>query len=476
MSAATRREILKRATMLAAVGAPPFAMNFLPFNAYAASTTGYRALVCVFLFGGMDCHDTVLPYDQAEYDAYARIRQSLFSQYQGLAGGSTRTRDRLLALTPDNASALGGRQFALPEALTPMRDLFAAGKAAIVSNVGPLVQPINRSQLQSGSVRAPARLFSHNDQQSTWVASAPEGARFGWGGRLGDMALASGANAARTAFTAISANGNTVFLTGQQAAQFQVSSTGGVQINALSGTSLYRSSGAPQTVSDIVQDSQNQRTNLFEKDVATTYRQSIANNRDLTAALQAVAPFATQFPANNGLARQLNIVARIIAARATLGVSRQVFFVGTGGFDTHSTQAQSLTGLHGGLAAAVKAFHDTTVELGVADSVTTFTASDFGRTLNVNGDGTDHGWGAHHFVVGGSVQGNQVLGQFPPAAVNHAQDSGGGRLIPTTSVEQYAGAMARWFGLSDSEVGQALPGIANFNANALNLFRPGTLA
>ena len=475
MSNATRREILKRASMLAAAGAAPFAMNLLPINAFAASGSGYRALVCVFLFGGMDCHDTLLPYDQAEYNAYAAIRQSLMAQYAGLAGGSSRTRDRLLALTPDNASSFAGRQFALPEALAPIHGLFAAGKAAVVANVGPLIQPTNRTQWQARSARTPARLFSHNDQQSTWVAAAPEGARYGWGGRLGDMALASGVNS-RAAFTAISASGNTVFLTGQQALQFQVSASGGVQIGAITGTSLYRSSGAPQAVSDILQDPQNLETNLFEKDVTSVYRQSIANNRDLTAALQSLPPLTTQFPANNGLARQLAIVARMIAVRGTLGVSRQIFFVSTGGFDTHSVQAQALTGLHGGVASAVKAFYDATVELGVADSVATFTASDFGRTLNVNGDGTDHGWGAHHFVVGGSVRGNRIIGDPPPAAINHSQDSGGGRLIPGLSVEQYAADLARWFGLSSAEVQQALPGVVNFNANAVNLFQPTAYA
>lgn len=476
MSAVTRREIMRRAGALAAAGAAPFAMNLLPFGAAnAASTGGYRALVCVFLFGGMDTHDALIPYDQNEYNAYAAIRQSLFQQYAAQPGGSSRARDRLLALTPDDAAGLGGRQFALPEALAPMRDLFAAGNAAVVSNVGPLIQPINRTQFNARSVRAPSRLFSHNDQQSTWVASAPEGARYGWGGRLGDMALASNANS-RSAFTAVSASGSTVFLTGEQTLQFQISASGPVQISALTGQTLYRSSSAPASLGAVVQDSANAKTNLFERDLTSVFRTAIGNNRDLVAALQSLPPLTTQFPANNSLAQQLNIVARMIAVRNAIGVRRQVFFVSMGGFDTHSNQAPALAGLHQRIAGAMKAFYDATVELGVANDVTAFTASDFGRTLAVNGDGTDHGWGSHHFVVGGSLRGNRIIGDPPPAAINHAQDSGGGRLIPTLSVEQYAGNLARWFGLTDSEVLAALPGIANFNANAVDLFQSGAIS
>lgn len=475
MSAVTRREIMRRAGMLAAAGAAPFAMNLLPFSAAQASSTGgYRALVCVFLFGGMDCHDSFLPYDQAQYDAYAAIRQSLFQQYAAQPGGSARARDRLLALSPDNAAAFGGRQFALPEALSPIRDLFSAGKAAVIANVGPIIQPTNRTQFNARSVRTPSRLFSHNDQQSTWVASAPEGARYGWGGRLGDMALASNANS-RSAFTAISASGSTVFLTGQQTLQFQISAGGPVQISGLTGQSLYRSASAPAALGDIMQDSANTKTSLLERDVTSVFRTSIGNNRDLVAALQSLPPLSTQFPANNSLAQQLNIVARMIAVRNTVGVRRQVFFVSMGGFDTHSNQAPALASLHQRIAGAMKAFYDATAELGVANDVTAFTASDFGRTLAVNGDGTDHGWGAHHFVVGGALRGNRIIGDPPPPALNHAQDSGGGRLIPTVSVEQYAGNLARWFGLTDSEVASALPGIVNFDRTTVDLFQSGAI-
>lgn len=472
MSACTRREILKRGSILAASGASPFAFNLLPFNALAASTTGYRAMVCVFLFGGMDCHDTVIPYDDASYNQYASIRQSLFQQYGALPGGSSRTKARLLPLAPTNAGDFPGLEFALPEALAPIRDLFNAGQAAIVANAGPLIEPLDRSAYR-GSGRRPVRLFSHNDQQSTWMASAPEGARYGWGGRMADMAIAATANA-NASFTAVSASGASVYLVGQTAGSFPVGAQGPVQINSIATGSLYGSSAAPAILAEQVQDSANERTNLFERDVATVYRQSIGLNRDLTAALSAQSPLTTAFPANNGLASQLQIVARIIAARNTLGMRRQIFFVSTGGYDTHSGQAPALTGLHTALAGAMRAFYDATVELGVANDVTTFTASDFGRTLTVNGDGTDHGWGAHHFVIGGSVSGARILGRMPPPATNHSQDSGNGRLIPAVSVEQYAAGIGRWFGLADSELRDALPNLPNF-AGPLDLFQPGSI-
>lgn len=472
MSQSSRREMLRRAGILAAYGASPFAMNLMPFNALAASTTGYKALVCVFLFGGMDCHDTVIPYDAPSYNQYATVRQSLLSQYAGLPGGSTRTIDRLLALNPSNAGSLGGLQFALPPALSPMRDLFNSGQAAIIANSGPLIEPLTRAQYQS-SGRRPVRLFSHNDQQSTWMASAPEGARYGWGGRLADMAIASSANA-NASFTAVSASGATVFLVGDTASTFPVGAQGPVQINSIATNNIYGSPVAPALIAEQVQDSGNFRTNLFERDVATVHRQSIGLNRDLSVALSSQSPLTTVFPANNGLASQLQIVARIIATRNTLGMRRQVFFVSTGGYDTHSTQAQALSGLHTTLATALRAFYDATVELGVQNDVTAFTASDFGRTLTVNGDGTDHGWGAHHFAIGGSVNGNRILGAMPPPATNHSQDSGNGRLIPVVSVEQYAASLGRWFGLTDSEVRDALPGIVNF-PGPIDLFQAGAI-
>jgi uncharacterized protein (DUF1501 family) len=273
----------------------------------------------------------------------------------------------------------------------------------------------------------------------------------------------------------VSVSGNIVYLVGQTASSFSLGSGGPTEIGVIDRTSLYGSSMLPGRIAETVQDTAGRRRNLLERDVASVHRASISLNRDLETALTAQAPLVTTFPAGNGLASQLQTVARMIAARSTLGLSRQIFFVSTGGYDTHSTQAQSLTGLHTTLANAVRAFYDSTVELGVQNDVTLFTASDFGRTLAVNGDGTDHGWGAHHFVVGGSVNGNRILGAMPPAAINHDQDSGGGRLIPVVPVEQLAGSLGQWFGLTPSELQSALPNIGNFPSPTIDLFQPGAI-
>ena len=471
MAYVSRRSFLKGSS-LAFVGAGTgLAANLATFNAFAADTSGYKALVCLFLFGGMDTYDTVLPYDTTNYNSMATIRQSLFSQYAGQPGGNSRARERLVPLNPLNQSDLGGLEFAFPEQYQPLHDLFASENLAVVGNVGPLIQPLNRDQFRARSVPVPSRLFSHNDQQSTWMASAPEGAQFGWGGRMADLMLAADANTG-TSFTAISAAGNAVFLSGQTARQLQVSTNGARSISGVDSSSLYGSSSIPGLWSDVLLDSGDSLTNLFERDATAVTRRAIQANRDLAAALDAAPPLATPFPGSS-LGRQLNIVARMIGVRSQLGVNRQVYFVSTGGFDTHSNQATAIPNLQSNIAGSVRAFYDATVELGIDNDVTLFTASDFGRTLRDNGDGTDHGWGSHQLVIGGAVRGRRVFGQMPETGFGHAQDSNNGRLIPTTSVDQYAASLGRWFGLSDSEVQQAMPATANFSPFALDLFGAG---
>lgn len=464
----SRRDFLKSATAMSLGGAAGFAFDLNRFNAFAADVSGYKALVCVFMFGGMDGHDTVIPYDTASYNQYAGIRNALLGQYNGLVGGSTRTRDRLLPLNLINASDFPGRQFALPPELGPLHQLIDQGNGAIVSNVGPLVVPMNRTEYRNGSAPRPPRLFSHNDQQSVWMASQPEGASFGWGGRIADMALTSAANPDST-FTAISASGNTVFLSGEIVGQYQVGSSGPAEIRGVGDNSLYGSQGLPALFESHLRSEGQSLPNVLRRDFVNVVDTSIDANRTLRDSFENASPFTTTFP-DSRLGRQLQVVAQIIALRATLGVSRQVFFVSTGGFDTHSNQANSIPNLHSNIAASMRSFYDATVELGVANDVTSFTASDFGRTLTVNRDGTDHGWGGHHFVVGGGVAGNRMYGDFPEAAIGHSQDVNNGRLIPTTSVDQYAATLGGWFGLNNTELRDALPGLTNFSNQDIGLF------
>tara|TARA_R110000823_G_scaffold139607_7_gene269542 strand:- start:3606 stop:5006 length:1401 start_codon:yes stop_codon:yes gene_type:complete len=456
-----RRDFLKTFMSLAAVSAGGSALQCLPVSPAAAATVDdYRALVCVFLFGGMDCHDTVLPHDDASYASYAQLRSSLLDGYTSQPGGSSRALQNLLALAPAGAD-FGGRQFALPPQLGGLHTLFNAGQAAIVGNVGPLVEPTDRDAFLAGTARVPARLFSHNDQQSTWMSFAPEGAQLGWGGRFGDAAVQSGANV-ESIFSQISLAGNSVFLTGDLVSPYQISASGVPSIALIEAAQ--RRSGA--AVGGIMRDhfaSANATfDNLFARDFVNLSRVSLDANDTLERALrEGGSGLAAAFPAS-ALGAQLQAVAQTIAVREVLGARRQVFFVALGGFDTHATQAADLPALQQDLGDSIAAFYAATQELGVADSVTTFTAADFGRTLTVNGDGTDHGWGGHQFVVGGAVNGGEIYGDIPPPLLEHAQDAGNGRLIPTTSVEQFAAPLGRWFGLSEPELTAALPGLGAF--------------
>lgn len=464
----TRRNLLKltAAAPLAMTGGS-LVSTLASMNAQAMDTAGYKALVCVFLFGGMDCHDTVLPYDLSSYNSYARIRSSLLAAYASQPGGSSRQRSALLPLTPATAD-FGGRQFALPPQMSALHTLFQEGNAAIVGNVGPLIQPTDRAAFLQGSATVPRRLFSHNDQQSTWMSFAPEGSQLGWGGRFGDSAARASANM-ENIFSQISVAGNTVFLSGEQVGPYQIGVDGVPSIFLLDRVG----NGVPASLEPVLRahftSAGADRSNLLERDFINLSQVSYAANDLLGDALQSAPEFTTNFPGSS-LGAQLRAVARTISVRDVLGASRQIFFVGLGGFDTHSAQASELPGLQRDISDSIAALYAATREMGIESAVTTFTAADFGRTLTVNGDGTDHGWGSHHFVVGGAVQGRDIYGDIPVSELGHSQDSGNGRLIPSVSVEQLAAPLGAWYGLSPAEIAQALPGLSSFPGAQLALF------
>ena len=454
----SRRHLLKGigATTLSAATLSSLGTALNGFQAAsAAEVTGYKALVCVFLLGGCDTHDVLLPYDQTSYDKFSNIRTSMLSQYA--SQGASRARADLLQLSPTNSADFGGRQFALPPEMSGIHGLFEAGNAAIVANTGPLVVPVNRTQFNSKSVQLPKQLFSHNDQQSTWASGGPEGASYGWGGLFADAVNASGANTNKE-FTTISTLSNELFLTGQTVAPYQVSSDGAQEIQALQE---FTDSQLNDILRRHFRAMDFQRSNLIESDIARIADDSVVLNETFNQAYANLIPVTTQFPAS-GLGTQLKTIANTIAIRNTLTMRRQVFFAAMGGFDTHSGQAGGLPGLLQQIDEAVTAFYTAMGELGLTNDVTLFTASDFGRTLAVNGDGTDHGWGSHHIVVGSAYEGQKIHGQVPPPEFGHAQDAGNGRLIPTTSVEQYAEPLGRWFGLTNAELAVALPNLGNF--------------
>ncbi len=446
----SRRHFLRTASSLSIAGtAAPFALNLATIGAAAAQTANdYRALVCFFMFGANDHNNTVIPFDTANFNAYT-----------GARAGITRALADLLPLTPSLplAGNNAGRQFALPKEMAPLKTIWDGGKLAILANVGPLIVPTTKTQYTNLSVPLPPKLFSHNDQQSVWQASAAEGARIGWGGRIGDLMISQNAN---SVFTCNSISGSAVFLAGQSSVAYQLGTSGSTAISGITGN-LFGSTSASGTLRTLITSGGN---NVFTQDLADTAQRSISANALLSTAL-ATAP---DFPlpaelATSSVGAQLRVVARMIASRAQLGAKRQVFFVSLGGFDTHDDQLTTQPNLHTQVANALSYFYNTTVTMGVADQVTTFTGSDFGRTLTSNGDGSDHGWGSHHFVLGGAVKGQRYYGTFPVMGLNNNDEVGSGRLLPTTSVDQFAATLAKWFGVADSDMSLVLPNIGNFS-------------
>jgi uncharacterized protein (DUF1501 family) len=455
---ASRRAFLKRASALSVAGiAAPWALNLAAMAEAAAATAGdYKALVCVFLYGGNDYANTLVPYDSASYAAYQQMRPSFAYDRAALAP----TALNAAAAPLDSGGA--AHQYALAPQLAPLLPLFDAGQLGVILNVGTLVQPTTKLQYTNKSVKLPPKLFSHNDQQSVWQSSAPEGATSGWGGRIGDLFESGNGNAT---FTCVNVSGNAVFMSGRSAVQYQVSTAGSVPLAGLKAP-LFGSSAASQALRTLVSQP---RAHLLENEYSRVTKRSIDADTVLSGALASAPALATAFPTGNSLADQLKMVARMISAGPALGAKRQVFFVSLGGFDNHDEMLTVHPGLLANVAGALAAFHKATTELGLADKVTTFTASDFGRTMSGNNDGSDHGWGSMHFVLGGAVKGQRFYGTAPVVANNGPDDVGQGRLLPTTSVDQLAATLGKWMGVSDSDLLGLLPSLANYNAGARNL-------
>ena len=462
----TRRAFLRRSSQLALTGtALPFALNLAAMGEAAAfDATDYKALVCVFLYGGNDYANTVVTYDDASYNLYNTFRGGGSGQ---TAGGIALAKSALTPTLLSPTTALpNGRQYALHPSMAAMAGLFNSGKAAVQLNVGPLVVPLTRAQYNSPdrtTFPLPPKLFSHNDQQSIWQSSSPEGSTVGWGGKLGGLALSSNA---KSTFTCINMTGNAVFLSGDQALSYQVSTNGAVAINGIK-SSVYGSNAVRTAMTSLIQQP---RTHMLENAYNQVTSRSIGSEAQITSGLSGV-NLGTAFPADS-LGDQLKMVARLIGARSALGAKRQVFMVSISGFDLHDRMMAQHPALLASVSNAMAAFYNATVELGVASNVTAFTASDFGRALQSNGDGSDHGWGGHHFVVGGAVKGKAFYGTAPAVSLGNTtapEDQGHvgqGRLLPTTSVDQYAGTLAKWFGVADSEMAGILPNLRNFGVVA----------
>jgi uncharacterized protein (DUF1501 family) len=468
LSNQSRRQFLRTASMASMAGfyVSPFFVELNSLAAMAQGTAGtdYRALVCVYLAGGNDGHGTVIATDPESFAAFTSARSG--------APGLAYPMSELLPITLQTPQT--GRTFALNPSLGGVQTLFNAGRAAIVANTGTLIAPATKTQINSNSVPLPDSLFSHFDQTAAWQAIASNlgsGERVGWGGAVADAIEAMNLNS-NSMFTCISTAGNALFLSGQDSFQLNVTSAGPIPIYGLQNPPF----GVPAASNPLNSILTADENNLFSQEYEIVINRSMQAQAMLATAMapagvggvanppQYLNPM-TNMLANNPLATSMQTVARIIAGRAQLGVTRQIFYVQLGSFDTHNNQAVQHAQLLTQLGAAFEYFDGLMVGMGLGSNVTSFTISDFGRTLTSNSNGTDHGWGSHHFVVGGAVNGQNMYGQYPVVGVDQANDLGAGRLIPTTAVEQYAGTLASWFGLSDSQIRTVFPNFGNFGTD-----------
>jgi len=450
----SRRAFLRRAAQLGAIGAAAPFLDTLGLigEAAAQSSSDYKALVCVFLYGGNDNWNTMPPYDPTSYNAYRSARPNIAIPHASL--GAT-------ALSP--ANDLRGQKFALNPALAPLMPAFRKGKLAPIFNIGTLIEPTSKSDYLKRAVRLPPKLFSHNDQQSYVQSFQVEGADAGWGGRMGDLIQSSNGTAA---MTCISLQGRSLWLSGQNVTPYAVS-PGSVTELIRGGTRLYSSAPAYDALRQLM--TFEQEGSWISQEHAKVVNRSLQLSDSITSALARIPESSlTTFKSTNSLSEQLKMVARLIAVGPSLGLRRQVFFTSLGGWDHHSALLRNHPGLLGNVGNALSEFYAATEQLGVADQVTTFTASDFGRMLVDNGDGSDHGWGSTQFAIGGAVPGGRIFGAPPEVGIN-GKDDFGGRLIPTTSFDQLAATLGLWFGLPESSLPMILPNLANFDTSSWDL-------
>ena len=507
-----RRHFLRTSGALSVLGAAaPFALQLAAAGeAAAASAAGYKALVCIFLFGGNDAHNTVLATDADSWGRYFSARNTGQTPIALMPAGTVPTPvgqvspvtgrkviavmpeawGGVLPITPATAQPIPPgtnalvRTFGLHPFLAPLQTLFNRGRLAVVANVGTLIQPTTKAQYLAGAVPVPPSLYSHIDQQSLWQCGALQGHNPGWGGAVADLMVSSaGANAT---FTAVSPAGNTLFLSGRSVRQYVVDPglPPAVPIAAAQSTSGWGPGLGTATMLSILQDTSS--ASHIANDYAAMVSHSLSAASVIDTAVAQVA--AAHIPAPpvyvspltgvsgpNSLAQQLQTVAAMIAAAPGLGLQRQVFFVSLSSFDTHLNQNLIQPDLLGQLGQAMAYFDGALSNIGgvdMSESVTTFTASDFGRTFTTNGTGTDHAWGSHHFVMGGAVKGGNIYGQFPTLGVDLGAfvnpDMAGNALVPTLAVDQYAATLAAWLGVGPSDLATIFPNLQTFTPANLN--------
>jgi len=417
-------------------------------QAQAGSSGNYRALVCVNLSGGNDGFNMLVPTGSSEYQEYAQGR-----------GHLAVAKNDLLPLSPTSANTTTA---GLNPHMAELLPLFTQGKLAFQANIGTLVQPATPDDVRNKSVRLPEQLFSHHDQARQWQKiDHYHQWNSGWGGRASDVLAKQQAN---PNLAAISLDGNNDWLTGSEISAFNVKRSG---VTGYSGMDDMSSDWQMPRRQAFIQLLHEQHRNVFEKSYAELQSRALVLSTNVGAALAKLGDLQTPVPEDNSLAEQLAMVAKLIAVKDEFRMTRQMFYVNLNGFDTHDDQLREQPILFSRLSQALAFFHNALEEIGHLENVTSFTTSDFGRSVTGNGDGTDHGWGNHHLVMGGSVQGGDIYGLLPRLAVDGPDDARNGRIVPTTAVCQYAATQLRWMGLSEAQIDQMLPSLTNFDSRDL---------
>lgn len=422
-------------------------INLQSINKLMANTTtsagDYKALVCILLSGGNDSFNMIIPRSNPEYNDYAGVRSNLAIPQQ-----------ELLAITPKTSD---GREYGLHPSLTKLRSIFESGDVAFVNNVGTLVEPVNKSSIEAKTAKLPLGLLSHSDQVMHWQTAYPQDRiNYGWGGKMADILKSS--NQDNGVSMNISLGGNNVFQRGEEVTEYAINNDGGVSIYEFGNQEPFFN----LMTNDITDMVNHDYQDLFKDSYKGVLKRSIESNETFNQAISNTDAILTPFSQTN-LSQNLKMVANTIAARSDLGAKRQIFFVDMGGFDNHDELLNNHSLLMQTIDNAFAEFHDATQELGVSDCVTTYTVSDFARTLTSNGNGTDHAWGGNAIVMGGAVKGKDMYGDFPAISLNsNLNIDDRGIIIPTTSADSYFAEMALWFGISPSDLQLILPNIGNF--------------
>ncbi len=413
-------------------------------QAAAQTSDEYRALVCILLAGGNDSYNMLVPADNDQYAEYAAIRADLALPQA--------------ELLPLNGTTETGRQYAVHPGMPELRELYNSGDAAFIANVGTLLEAYDAAAFQNGTASLPLGLASHSDQIAQWQTAMPDQrSAQGWGGRVAD--LLQGVNLANGVSMNISLSGTNVFQSGSNTSEYSISTTGdgAIGINAYADGSEF-GDFRKRMVDDLLSV---QHEHLFRREYQQRLTDAIAAQEVFVDAMQTSPQLTTGFSPGQ-LSQSLRQIARVIGARNALGANRQTFFITVGGWDHHDDVLDNQAEMLPAVSVALREFRDALVELAVFDQVTTFTISDFGRTLTSNGKGSDHGWGGHHVVMGGAVNGAQLFGQYPEISVGNPLDIGRGVYAPTTATDEYFAELALWFGVARSDLDQVLPNVRRF--------------